>query len=376
MSELSDLRIVQPVPFFPLVRPRPAWLKDGANPTCRLAIHAEPMLYVPGILKSLDGMWLARCLNRRLAALREGGWCPDLIDAHFGYPEGVGAVRVAQRLRLPVFVTIRGSETEFLEDRGIASQLVGALNAATGCISVSHSLRRTIVERGVRAEHVRVIHNAVDRNIFYPADRMEARAALGVDPGVRLIVSVGHLVARKRHDVLVRAAARLAGRQSNVRLVIIGGRSHDRGHPELLERLVRELGATEQVRFLGVLDQATTASWLRAADVFSLATRREGCCNAVLEALATGTPVITTPVGDNGYFVRDGENGAIVPVGEVEAMESALAAALVRSWDRERISSKLPVGGWEDVARQVMEFFEERLSLREDGAASSKLKYA
>lgn len=361
LAKLTSLRIVQPIPFFPIARPLPRWLNGRQLTLQGVPVEAVPMFYFPGVLKSLDGRWLARCTRTRLLALARRDWRAEVIDAHFGYPDGVGCVRVARALGLPVFVTIRGSETDFLRESGIAPQLVHALNAATGCISVSHSLRRMVAEHGVDADKVRVIPNAVNREIFRPAPKDAARHQLGVEPDIRLIVSVGHLVALKSHDVLIRAVSRLTRRNPRVLLAIIGGPAYERDHPADLERLVRELGLAQQVRFLGLLSQSVMRTWLQAADAFALASRREGCCNAVLEALATGTPVVTTPVGDNAHFVREGFNGSLVPVGDVEAFERALADVVGKSWDARAISLELSVGSWDDVAARVLEFFTERL---------------
>jgi glycosyltransferase involved in cell wall biosynthesis len=361
LAKLTSLRIVQPVPYFPVVRPLPEWLNGGDRTLQGVPVEAVPMFYLPRVLKSLDGRWLARCTGRKLAALGKRQWRADVIDAHFGYPDGVGCVRVAQALGLPVFITIRGSETDFLRQPAIARQLVHALNTATGCISVSHSLRRLVAEHGVDADKVRVIPNAVNREIFRPGPRGDARRELGVDSNARLIVSVGHLVALKGHEVLIRAVHRLVRRYPTIQLMIFGGRAYERDHPAELQGLIRELGLTPHVRLLGLLDQDVISSWLRAADLFALATEREGCCNAVLEALATGTPVITTPVGDNTHFVHAGINGSVVPVGDVGAFERTLADALERSWDQRAISQGLEVGDWDHVAGRVLEFFTERL---------------
>jgi glycosyltransferase involved in cell wall biosynthesis len=104
------------------------------------------------------------------------------------------------------------------------------------------------------------------------------------------------------------------------------------------------------------------AVWLRAADLFVLPTAREGCCNAILEALASGLPVVTTPVGDNARFVVDGTNGLIVPVDDVAGFAEAMVRGLAQlAWDPLQISRNLQVGQWDSVARQVVTFFEEQL---------------
>jgi glycosyltransferase involved in cell wall biosynthesis len=104
------------------------------------------------------------------------------------------------------------------------------------------------------------------------------------------------------------------------------------------------------------------AKWLQAADVFALATAREGCCNAVLEALAVGIPVVTTAAGDNSQFVRAGENGAIVPVDDVQATTDALKQCLGQKWNSTAISRTLveQVGTWNEVAKRVIGFMRDR----------------
>ena len=360
MAEGSDIRILQPVPCTPPVRRLPAWARMASHEAHGHTIHHAPMFYLPGVLKSLDSHWLARSILPRLREWHEQRPI-DVIDAHFGYPDGVGCVRAARRLGLPVFVTIRGFEAERVELPGIGTQIISALTAANGCISVSHSLRDKMVEQGVPSRQIVVIPNAIDRQVFQPGDKLAARRALGVSADGDLIVSVGHLVSLKRHDVVLRAVWRLRNRGHNVRLAIVGGADYEPDCPIVLRRLAQDLGITDHVHFVGAVEPARVADWLRAADVFALGTRREGCCNAILEALATGTPVVTTPVGDNPHFVANGVNGALVPVGNDEAMAEALQSALGREWDHQAISTRLEVGDWSGVGRAVLDYMEDRL---------------
>lgn len=360
MAEESEIRILQPVPCLPPLRPLPTWAQSAGHEIHGSTIHHAPMFYVPGLLKSLDGRWLERSIVPRLREWHRQDPL-DAIDAHFGYPDGVGCVRAARRLGLPVFVTIRGFEAERVEAPGIGRQIVDALTTANGCVSVSHSLRDTMVGHGVPAERITVIPNAIDRSVFRPGDRIAARQALSLPSDGALIVSVGHLVSLKRHDVVLRAIARLRERGRSVCLALVGGADYEPECPEALRRLAEDLGIAGLVSFIGPVEPARVADWLRAADAFALGTRREGCCNAILEALATGTPVVTTPVGDNPHFVTNGLNGALVPVGDDEAMAAALQSVLDRDWDPQMISARLDVGDWPSVGRQVLDYFRAHL---------------
>jgi glycosyltransferase involved in cell wall biosynthesis len=363
LSQIANVHIVQPVPWCPQVAPLPAWARTPTREVDGVEITHAPMFYVPRVFKSLDGYWLDRALAP-IAKQNHARAPLDLIDAHFGYPEGVGSLRVARRLGVPLFITIRGFENEYLHKPVIGPMLAEALRSAAGCVSVSHSLRELAIEHGVDPAKVRVVHNAIERSIFHPGDAAAARARLGFPTG-RLIVSVGHLLSRKRHHVLIEAFARVRARYPDATLAIIGGKAFEPDYPAQLAKLAQDLRVADAVRFVGNVPPPAVADWLRAAAVFALGTAREGCCNAVLEALGTGAPVVTTPVGDNAHFVKNGANGFLVPVDDAAGMAEALAAVFAReSWDRQRIAAELAVGGWQQIARDVLDFFEETLALR------------
>jgi glycosyltransferase involved in cell wall biosynthesis len=363
MHAHADVQVIQPVPYMPVVRRLPAWAREPSRQLKNMRIEHAPMFYVPGVLKTADAMWLARAIGSRIEKLHAQRPI-DVIDAHFGYPEGAACLRIARQLGIPAFITIRGFENEFASRPGVGPQLVSALREATGCVSVSHSLKELATRLGVADDRVRVVHNAIDAGLFHPGNRDEARAQLGIDTSQPLVVSVGHLISRKRHHVLIDAFAHARERVPNARLVIMGAPSFEAQYPAQLEAQVATLGLREHVRIMGNIPPATVATWLRAADVFALGTAREGCCNAVLEALATGLPVVTTPAGDNAWFVEENVSGHLVPVDDASAMADRLAAALVRpDWDRDAISQRLmqQVGSWDRVATSVIEFFNERL---------------
>jgi teichuronic acid biosynthesis glycosyltransferase TuaC len=362
MAALAPVTIVQPVPHFPVLRPLAGWAREPGHEHAGLRIAHAPMFYLPGVLKSLDAKWLERAVQRVLPRLG-GASAFDVVDAHFGYPDGVGCVRMARSQSLPVFVTVRGLETDVLEEERTGPRLVQALNQATGVISVSHSLRELLVSRGVQPSQFRVIPNAVDRKRFRPGDRGAARRLLGLSVDAPLIVCVGNLIELKRHHVLLEAFARLRASHPTVQLAFVGGSEADPAYEVRLRRLAASSGLGNVVRFVGRIPPEGVARWLQAADVFALATSREGCCNAILEALAAGRPVVTTPAGDNAHFVRDGVNGSIVPIDDAPATAAALERALSRTdWDAEAISADLEVGGWDDVARDVLGFFGERVA--------------
>ena len=366
MAQIANMDVVQPVPYFPLVRPLPGWGRDESHSADGVSISHAPMLYLPGILKRLDGNFLGWSIRNRLAAIHREKPI-DVIDAHFGYPDGVGALQEGKRLAVPVFITVRGLEVDYLRKNDIRPQLLSAFHESAGIISVSQSLRRVLVENGIHADKIQVIPNAVDRTMFRVRSRKEFRFRLALDPDEPLIVSVGTMIELKRHHVLLEALAAVRLRLPNVKLAIIG---LERDEPDYLPRLKKMtvgLGLEGSVKFLGSLAPVDVASWLSAADVFSLVSAREGCCNAVLEALASGRPVVASRVGDNENFVHPDTNGYLVEVDDPAGTARALHRALERrNWDGDAISAGLTVGNWADVARKVLGFFGQQLERRND----------
>lgn len=372
MAALADVFVVQPIPYLPGMRPLPGWARAKSRRLEGLEVLHAPMLYVPGALKSLDSMWLTRSIRASVERLHADRPL-DLVDAHFAYPDGSGSATVARGLGLPYFITVRGFENEYVSRPLVGSTMLNAMRAATGCITVSHSLHALCVRHGVSEDRLRVVHNAIDGATFHHEDPSAARAKLDVGGARPLIISVGHLISRKRHHVLLDSFAALRKDYPNALLAILGARSSERSYPELLAEKCRQLGIAEHVRFVGSCPPAEVAVWLRAADVFALGTAREGCCNAVLEALGTGVPVVTTPAGDNTHFVRDDVNGFIIPIDDAPAFTTGIRRALARDWDQQGIARALydQVGSWAGVGQRVIEFMNERLA--DEGAAGFRV---
>jgi glycosyltransferase involved in cell wall biosynthesis len=352
------LTAIQPIPYFPFLASKPQWATTPERTEQDVNVRHAPMFYVPKVLKSLDGLWLYCAVLKPLADLKRAGQL-DIVDAHFGYPEGVGALIAAKKIGVPCVVTLRGFEAEYLDKPFIGPQIRYLLRNADGCICVGHFLRELALKNGANAETTSVIHNAIDNRLFFPGDRIEARQQLGFDSDIPIVVSVGHLIQRKRHHVLVSAFAELLKTRPDARLLIIGNANFDTRYAKRLREQIAYSGLGDSVHLMGNVDADKIGDYLRAADVFALGTQREGCCNSVLEALACGLPVVTTPVGDNTWFVKDNRNGYIVPVDDSVAMAMALSRAIGRKdWSRDEISASLEVGNWESVAAKVIQFLE------------------
>lgn len=170
----------------------------------------------------------------------------------------------------------------------------------------------------------RKIYNGVDLpERRTEEERLAFRAREGIAADAPLAVAVSNFFAYKGHDVLVRAAARLASRIPGARLALVG---RDSGTLEAVRALARGLGLSETVLFPG--ERADVPDFLRAADLFVHPSRQEGFSNAILEAMAAGLPVVACDVGGNAEAIVHGETGLLVPAGDDAAMADALGALL------------------------------------------------
>jgi teichuronic acid biosynthesis glycosyltransferase TuaC len=358
ISRISNLRFLYPQMYFPLLKPR----ED--SPVCStIEFHVDsiPTLYSPGILKHTDSLMLAQGIRGWFKSLGLEFTKDAVLDAHFGYPEGAACWEIAKKFDKPFFITLRGSELDLLASTKLRRKaLIDALSNATGVISVSQNLKDAHVEACIPEDKITVIRNGVDTDLFCRKEKASCRAALEISEKRPVLVSVGNVVEVKRHDVLIKAVGGLHRKGIDAMLYIIG-RKPDLKYLERLQKIIDREGIHNSVHFLGALSPDNLIDWLSAADVFALASRREGCCNAVLEALAVGLPTVVTDVGDNSFFVKPGVNGFLAPVEDFETMSDLLSSAFSRTWNATEIASGMRHHSWSGVASQVVSYMQSRI---------------
>lgn len=356
------LAVVAPTPWFPL-QSLLRRLKPGFRPGAPVhetqqghEVWFPRFVSVPGVLKGLDGLAMALAAWPRLARLKREGRL-DLIDAHFAYPDGYAATLLGRWLGVPVTITLRGTEQRQARDPGLAPKLKAALERATRVFAVSESLRQVALGLGIAADKVQVVGNGVDLARFAPLPRGEARAALGLPADAPVLVSVGGLCERKGFHRVIERLPALRARFPGLVYLVVGGPSPEGDLGPQLRAQVAAAGLGEAVRFLGALPPDALRGPLSAADVFVLATRNEGWANVFLEAMACGLPVVTTAVGGNAEVVCRAELGCVVPFGDGQALESAIAGALARDWDADTIRRYAAANTWDRRVAELVAVF-------------------
>ena len=347
LARRAEVKVVAPVALFGQAT---AQRQDGF-----VEVLHPRWFYVPGsgfvtaMLLALQALWTVRRLRRRFAF--------DVIDAHFGYPEGVAAWLMARLLNVPFTITFRGSEVVHAKYPARRWLMRRAVRGAARVIAVSERLRRFAVELGAGEADVRTIPNGIDTGLFHPRDRAGLRRSFGWRPDDRVLLTAGHLIELKGHQHAIAAVRRLHNEGIPVRLLIAGG-SPARGVVSFeaqLRRLADQLHVNEHVEFLGHVPPEQLAGMMSAADVFCLPSSREGWPNVVHEAMACGAPVVATDVGAVPEMISDPAYGLVVPPQDSTAFTEAIRRALATEWDRAAIARWAERRSWDQVAREVDE---------------------
>ena len=260
-------------------------------------------------------LWAARQFVNTSPTLNEY----SLIHAFFTIPSGLLAYW--KRAQLPYIISIRGSDVPGYNKRfTLPHHLLRPVTKAVwknarSVISNSVGLRE-LANRTMPDLHIPVIPNGIDANEFEPAGVSSA----GRPGGGVTILAVNRLIHRKGLDVLIDAFRGLrADGGPPVRLVIVG----DGNLRQSLEAYVERERMSATVEFMGAVPHAEIAQYYRQADIFVMPSRAEGMSNAILEAMASGLPIVCTDTGGTLELVKD--NGLVVPVDDPFALRSALS---------------------------------------------------
>jgi glycosyltransferase involved in cell wall biosynthesis len=235
----------------------------------------------------------------------------------------------------------------------VRSWLRFAFGGADAVVAVSSALKDRILSLGIPGEKVFVVPNGVDREKFHPASREEARERTGLPRDRQVILSVGNLVPAKGFHRLLSAFAEVARDRKDIVLAIVG-EGPDR---KALESACGEFGLSGRVLFPGRVPHEDMVHWYNAADLFCLASEREGWPNVVQEALACGTPVVATPVGGIREILGDNGVGLLARDLGVGELARCLAQALSMTWDRGEVARTGGARSWREVSSDLQEIF-------------------
>ncbi len=273
-----------------------------------------------------------RNIGEAIARFRNARY--DLIHTH-GYRADLIGFAISRYFRLPIVSTCHGYIPNDWHLSLYNRLDVYLLRYFNHVIAVSEQMKRHLVQKGVDERRIRVVINALQD--ASGSDRAKVRAQtrlrIGIGEDEFLFGFVGRLSKEKGVAHLLQALRQWTSGASRWRLVLVGD-GPDRAE---LERAVRAFGLSERVIFAGF--QTDTAPWYSAMDAFVLPSLTEGTPMVLLEAMASGLPIIATAVGGVPAMIRSEENGLLVPPADPMRLLEAMQATAANRELRERLSA-------------------------------------
>ena len=291
-----------------------------------------------------------------------------IVHAH-DYKTNLMALAASRRTRATALSTVHGWTGQSFRERRVYYPLDKRVLARfPRLVAVSSEIKRELTRYGASDDKVTVLLNGIDPRAFRrdPARRSAVRTALGLGSEDVVIGAVGRLERQKRFDLLLDAFQLLATGRPRLRLVVVG----DGSLRQELERHAGQLQVDSRCVWTG--HRTDVADLHHAFDLFVQSSEYEGTPNAVLEAMAMGTPIVATDAGGTREVAPPGTHALIVPVGNVRALHDAIevvladpSTALSRAASaRRRIEHDL---SFETRTRRLEAIYAELAALRNSG---------
>ena len=356
-----EIKVVAPVPWFPFAgclkknyRPRVDYMEIQDS----IEVYHPRFFSIPYFFKFIDGLFFFLSSIVTILKLKKN-FKFDIIDSHFVYPDGFGAVLIGKLFHKPVTITLRGTIKKLLRYPLIKFQIRYALKEAAKVFAVCNDLKNVAVSLGIHDGKIEVVPNGIDIEKFRPVNKLEARKELGLPADKKIMISVGGLVKRKGFHEVIALLPEIKKTFPDLVYLIVGVGSVEGNYEPVLRETVERLRLEKDVLFAGHQPHDKIYKWLSASDIFCLATGNEGWANVFLEASACGLPVVTTNVGGNEEVVSSEDYGLLFDINNKKEMAAAILKALGKNWDKDKIISYARSNTWDNRISQLLNQFKE-----------------
>jgi len=372
LMKFCRISVVAPVPWSPPVKFMGRYSRYASLPKiehhCGITVYHPRYLVTPGIGRSLYGISYfagvystVRDLNSRYDF--------DLIFATWSYPDGFAAQHMARLLGKPCIVKVHGSDVnQFLKHRLRRRMIVGSLSKADAVYSVSRDLKQKLVAAGIEQEKIEVIYNGIGEHFGEAVcARREAKLRLGLPEDRKIILYVGNLLESKGVFDLAEAISRINENERPTTILVGDGRDRKR-----LEVSIASLGLQALFLMPGPRPHSEIPLWMAASDALCLPSHNEGVPNVILESVAVGRPVVAYRVGGIPEVVTSDDLGYLVAPRQIGDLSIALAFAVSKKWDEEKIRAHALRFNWEANARRLFDLFSRICSKQSERSVFEK----
>ncbi|MBD2842221.1 glycosyltransferase [Erythrobacter rubeus] len=329
-------------------------LEDGVE------VHRPRFTQVPGTSADSDTKAITEAalpVARRIDSAHP----VDLIEAQSFFPDGPVAARLAKALSKPLSMKARGRDITYWGGKDFAlAEMQRAAEQAEGLLSVSKALLQDMDELGLPVDKASAHYTGLDRDRFRPLDHTQLRSQLSqvlkfpLPDNAPLLVSVGSLIEHKGQHLAIAALPEIPRAR-----LILAGKGEDEAK---LRRLAEDLGVAERVLFAGSLDHDVLPLILSAADVMVLPTASEGLANAWVEALACGTPIVTSDVGGAREIITSDKAGRLLPEPTPQAIAASVNAVLNYPPNPMDVAAQAERFSWDAHAAELAAHYDGLLS--------------
>jgi len=296
-------------------------VRDGIH------IYRIPGVFPPNGMKVfplefLVGAWLI--LRNRHTSIR-------LFHAHQLFSSGLVAAILGRRWKIPVVAKIattgHDGDIADMNRRPLKRWKIQRLSTIDRFISINPNVGPELERIGVPADRVVTIPNGVDTDFFSSDDRGRSALRLKLKlPDEQLVLFVGRIVPEKQFHYLIDIWPELLKSSSRAHLVVIGKADSTSGYARAQQEKIVRLGLGRHITFVGTV--VSTRDYLACADVFVLPSRSEGLSNALLEAAASGLPIVASRIPGNELIIENQKRGLLFPPDDPAALRTALASVL------------------------------------------------
>jgi glycosyltransferase involved in cell wall biosynthesis len=338
-----EIRVLSPRPVLPWSR------KDFSARPEDASLHPRwaPSAYQPKIGSRVNHLLMSASLRHPFDRMLHE-FQPDVLLSSWIYPDSCAAVHVAHG-RVPIVAIAQGTDIhKYLDIPARRRAILKYLPHAAAVITRSRELSRLLADAAFPPAKLHTVYNGVSLETFQPRDQAQARRDSNLPEDARIILFVGNFYPVKNPLLLIRA---LAGLETSAHLVMAGGGPLE----EPARKLASSLGLASRVIFTGRKTPSEIARLMNAADLLALPSDNEGVPNVLLEAFASGLPVVASRVGGIPEVLDHDTLGRMAPPGDLDALVTALRDQLATPRDPAAIRRHAQRFSWESASSAYRE---------------------